>query len=297
MENRHGLEIDLIPKGRGTVRRWRLSAPKILLLALGALCGIGGWVWLVLDAGSVPGRILDPETAVLERENEALELALGRADEASASIDGEFRDLLQIQERVTGLTDIPGRGKRAAREDRPPETGEEALERAHRLLLTKAATRHHIHSESGLEKLPVVAPFGAPHQISTTFGPHLDPFTGRQAVHEGIDFAGAEGDTVLAPADGVVLKTGTNSSSGLVLTLGHENGLTTVYAHLAKFLVQRGRNVKRGTPIALLGSTGRSSGAHLHYEIRRNGTAIDPGKALLLHDNAAPDRPADGATK
>ena len=67
MESRNGFEIDLIPKGRGTVRRWKVSPPKAVLLALGALCGIGGWVWLVLDAGSVPGRILDPEAAVLAR--------------------------------------------------------------------------------------------------------------------------------------------------------------------------------------------------------------------------------------
>ena len=297
MERRRGFEVELVPKGRGEIRRWRFPPWKTALAALGLLACAGGWVWIALEWDRIPVRAKNPEIEVLERENEALGQALRQAEEAVAEIDTSFRSLIQVQERVTGLTDIPDRGPRTAAGGLPPESGTEALDRAHRLLLAKASTRHYIHSESGLEKLPVVAPFGAPHQISTTFGPHLDPFTGRQAIHEGIDFAGAEGDTVLAPADGTVLRTSSNSSSGLVLSLAHENGLTTVYAHLAKFLVQQGRSVKRGTPIALLGSSGRSSGAHLHYEIRRNGIAIDPGKALLLRDNAPPTRQTDGEKK
>jgi murein DD-endopeptidase MepM/ murein hydrolase activator NlpD len=125
-----------------------------------------------------------------------------------------------------------------------------------------------------------VSPQGRPVEegfISSLFGHRVDPFTGRVSFHPGIDFAGSEGSKVLAVATGVVTWSGPHSGYGNLVEIDHGNGYVTRYGHNESILVPVGATVQKGQPLALLGSTGRSTGPHVHFEVLRDGTAIDPG--------------------
>ncbi len=112
--------------------------------------------------------------------------------------------------------------------------------------------------------------------ISSHFGYRADPFTGRNAYHRGIDFAGPAGSQVVAVAAGVVTYSKERFGYGRTVEINHGNGYVTRYAHNQKALVQVGDTVQKGQPIALMGSTGRSTGPHLHFEVLKQGRAVDP---------------------
>ncbi len=114
--------------------------------------------------------------------------------------------------------------------------------------------------------------------ISSVFGWRNDPLTGKRAFHEGIDFAGRTDNDVVAVAAGVVVWSGKRWGYGNAVEVNHGNGYSTLYAHNAKNLVKVGETVKKGQVLALLGSTGRSNGPHVHFEVRRNGKAVNPIK-------------------
>jgi Membrane proteins related to metalloendopeptidases len=112
--------------------------------------------------------------------------------------------------------------------------------------------------------------------ISSYFGHRADPFTGRKAFHRGVDFAGPAGAQVVAVASGVVTYTKERFGYGKTVEINHGNGYVTRYAHNQRVLVNVGDTVKKGQPIALIGSTGRSTGPHLHFEVLKQGRAVDP---------------------
>ena len=112
--------------------------------------------------------------------------------------------------------------------------------------------------------------------ISSYFGHRADPFTGRSAFHRGIDFAGPSGAEVVAVASGVVTYSKERFGYGKVVEINHGNGYVTRYAHNQRVLVQLGDTVQKGQPVALIGSTGRSTGPHLHFEVLKQGRAVDP---------------------
>ena len=112
--------------------------------------------------------------------------------------------------------------------------------------------------------------------ISSDFGQRTDPFTGKPAMHDGIDFAGKEGSNVVAVAGGVVTWTGTQSGYGEMVEISHGEGFVTRYAHNKQNLVEPGDVVRKGEPIGIMGSSGRSTGAHVHFEVYKHGRAIDP---------------------
>jgi murein DD-endopeptidase MepM/ murein hydrolase activator NlpD len=112
--------------------------------------------------------------------------------------------------------------------------------------------------------------------ISSYFGHRADPFTGRKAFHRGVDFAGPAGAQVVAVASGVVTYTKERFGYGKTVEINHGNGYVTRYAHNQRVLVGVGETVKKGQAIALIGSTGRSTGPHLHFEVLKQGRAVDP---------------------
>lgn len=117
--------------------------------------------------------------------------------------------------------------------------------------------------------------------LSSGFGYRQSPFTGTKEFHKGIDISTRTGSPVLAPADGIVSAVDRNRTSGRILTISHGYGLVTKYAHLKKFLVKKGQHVKRGETIALVGSTGRCTGPHLHYEVYFNKLPVNPHHYIL----------------
>ena len=134
---------------------------------------------------------------------------------------------------------------------------------------------------NGLAKLNNMLPLGAPVEkvrITSNYGTRTDPFTGEQKKHRGIDFAGKIGTELMAPAPGRVISAGERVGYGTTVEIDHGLGFTTLYAHLSQINVARGDWVRPGTVIGLAGSTGRSTGPHLHYEIRYKGVPFDPTK-------------------
>ncbi|PID54851.1 MAG: hypothetical protein CR978_01285 [Gammaproteobacteria bacterium] len=112
--------------------------------------------------------------------------------------------------------------------------------------------------------------------ISSYYGRRTDPFTGKPAMHKGIDFAGREGSDIVAVAAGVVTRSSKRNGYGYLVEISHGDGVFTRYAHNKKNLVKVGDLVSKGQSIALMGSTGRSTGAHVHFEVFKNGRHVDP---------------------
>jgi len=124
-----------------------------------------------------------------------------------------------------------------------------------------------------------VYPEGRPVQegfISSYFGQRADPFTGYTAVHKGVDFAAPQGTMVSSVAAGLVTVAGDRPGYGQMVEINHGNGLATRYCHNEKLLVKQGDMVRKGQDVALMGSTGHSTGPHLHFEVLKNGAQVDP---------------------
>ena len=117
--------------------------------------------------------------------------------------------------------------------------------------------------------------------VTSDFGSRLDPYTADRVMHAGIDIAAPHGKEVYSPSDGTVVFAGLEGGYGNVLVIDHGYGIKTRYGHLAKMLVKAGDKVKRGALIAAVGNTGRSTGPHLHYEVRVNGIPQNPRKFIL----------------
>lgn len=115
---------------------------------------------------------------------------------------------------------------------------------------------------------------------SSNFGWRIDPFTGKNAMHEGVDFVVPEGTPVLAAANGIVVYADYHVQYGNMLEIDHGNDIVTRYAHASKLLTKVGQVVRRGQEIALSGSTGRSTGNHMHFEVRYKGVAQNPDRLL-----------------
>ncbi|GGM99967.1 peptidase M23 [Shewanella xiamenensis] len=140
-------------------------------------------------------------------------------------------------------------------------------------LLETVSSNHHIDAERYVSGLPLDKGW-----LSSPYGLRNDPFNGRRTMHKGIDFTGREGAKVVATAAGVVTWAGNMFGYGELVEIDHGNGLRTRYGHNKALSVAVGDVVAKGETIASMGSTGRSTGAHVHYEVLRGGQQIDPQK-------------------
>lgn len=126
-------------------------------------------------------------------------------------------------------------------------------------------------------------PFGKPmknYHISSSYGTRIDPITGRKARHRGLDFVGVDKEPIISPSDGKVILAGKYSEYGNAVVIDHGFGITTRYGHLSEIKVRKGQIVKTGEVIALQGNSGRSTGPHLHYEVRYKKSPLNPSKFL-----------------
>ncbi|MBI3435102.1 MAG: M23 family metallopeptidase, partial [Proteobacteria bacterium] len=131
-----------------------------------------------------------------------------------------------------------------------------------------------------LVAVPLRKPIIGQTETSSGFGVRIDPFIRAPAMHTGLDFRGSTGEPVRATAAGTVTTAGWNGGYGQMVEIDHGNGFATRYAHLSKIDVDVGDKVHGGQTVGRLGSTGRSTGPHLHYETRVEGEAVDPQKFL-----------------
>jgi murein DD-endopeptidase MepM/ murein hydrolase activator NlpD len=139
-----------------------------------------------------------------------------------------------------------------------------------------------------LKTMPTTLPVTVGY-YSSNFGYRIDPFSGRSAFHAGIDFISEPGTPVLSAAGGKVVSSGYHGDYGNVVDIDHDNGLSTRYAHLQSIDVKVGDVVTKGQRVGAVGSTGRSTGPHLHFEVRENGVPLNPARFLALSDKTRSD--------
>ena len=142
--------------------------------------------------------------------------------------------------------------------------------------------------EQGVISIPSAQPLHATYNFTSGFGVRSDPFRGRAAMHPGVDLAGPMGTPVYATADGIVARSEWNNGGyGNLVEIDHGQGIQTRYGHLSRLIAQPGQSIHRGDLIGLMGSTGRSTGSHLHYEVRIDGRAVNPIPFLQSTDMLA----------
>ncbi len=193
------------------------------------------------------------------------------------------------------FSEIPGRGGALSASPAPRDLGVDEL-RQHLDVVAKQMEWHSeqlgmiegsmVESRAKARQLPTSLPVAATWNASG-FGVRLDPITGQAAVHEGIDFIAETGTPIQAAAAGVVAFAGYHPTYGHLIEVDHGGGLLTRYAHASKLLAKQGEFIKRGAVIATVGSTGRSTGSHLHFEVRQNGRALNPTAFLRGGEKAA----------
>ncbi|WP_108260635.1 DUF5930 domain-containing protein [Mangrovicoccus ximenensis] len=127
-----------------------------------------------------------------------------------------------------------------------------------------------------IDALPMASPIEGKYRMTSSFGYRRDPIRGTRRMHEGQDFAAAYGTPIHATADGVVIKAGWASGYGRLVTIQHEFGIETRYAHMSKIKVKVGQKVSKGEVVGAMGNSGRSTGTHLHYEVRVGGKPTNP---------------------
>ena len=299
------MQLVILCKDRGQVGQWSVGKAWYLLgfslLAIGALTFYAGF----RAAGAF--GVYSPESRVtqfqegldeqrellvttrtdLDQNLDALALRLGQMNAHVVRIDALGARLTQMAGMSDGEFDFsvaPSLGGPEAVVDAANgnrlSTIVETLDRLDRqvadrsrqlLVLEDLLLNRKLADEVHPEGRPVQAGY-----ISSSFGERSDPFTGRLAFHEGVDFAGRQGNEIVAVASGVVTWAGDRYGYGQMVEVNHGNGYSTRYAHNAENLVAVGDTVKRGDIIARMGDTGRATGPNLHFEVLRNGRAVDP---------------------
>jgi murein DD-endopeptidase MepM/ murein hydrolase activator NlpD len=143
--------------------------------------------------------------------------------------------------------------------------------------------------------VPSSAPIDGP--VGSGFGFRSDPFTDRPALHTGLDFPAEVGTPILAAAGGMVVSTSPHPAYGNLVEIDHGNGLLTRYAHTSKVIVKTGDLVKRGQPVALVGTSGRSTGPHLHFEVLVEGVPQNPARFLAARTGDPRQKLANGRSR
>jgi len=227
-----------------------------------------------------------------DRLHRSLEEALTNLDELRLSVDSlhaidrEIRQLAKMEPipdevRKMGVggavyeSTLPGISSQTlgqlAQLERETKLLHASLSRAKEMVVMQA---------DRMRRLPSIVPVEGV-SISSRFGFREDPFSGSWRMHEGIDFGANVGTPVIAPADGTVIETGLDSGYGLTIRIDHGDGVQTLYAHLSRTRVVEGEEVRRGDRIGDVGSTGRSTSPHLHYEVHMRGRIVDPEPYVL----------------
>ena len=311
------MNIIVFSREHGRARQFDLRSPLFLggalcalLLVLGGVFAAGSMIgahW----ANAQPGLQLKSWSAEIVRQREDLEGArqlLQQKVDALATRVGQMNaHVIRLDALGKRLTEMAGLSKGEFHFDSvPPVGGVDAAGRqglpASMPILTDMLD--HLSDQladrerqlGALENLILtrelrreVYPQGRPVQagfISSFFGERVDPFTGYTAFHAGVDFAGEAGSNVQSVATGVVTWAGDKLGFGNLVEINHGNGLVTRYAHNARLLVRAGETVQKGQALALIGSTGHSTGPHVHFEVLRDGNPVDP--MAFINQNAAP---------
>jgi len=300
------MNVIVFSKRHGRARQIELGRPLAMTVTIASvLLVLGGVLFAGMKIGS-NGAMNDPGKQVVEwtanlEEQRAQVLATrrelqDRLDALAGRVGQMNAHVIRLDALGRRLTDMANLDKGEFDFDREPAVGgpegvvEGAVAAAPELTSMLDDLTNQIKDRerqlSVLESListrnlsRQIVPGGRPVMqgwISSYFGHRADPFTGRSAFHRGLDFAGPAGAEVVAVASGVVTYSKDRFGYGKCVEINHGNGYVTRYAHNQRVLVQAGDTVQKGQPIALIGSTGRSTGPHLHFEVLKQGRSVDP---------------------
>lgn len=286
--------IIIVPHAKAKFRKVRVPYSLFMAAGVGAALVVLGIALLSFRIANV--QVKKDELARLRREN----LELRRENESTRQVTDELKSKLGgFQETVSRFKVLFGVGGEAATGmgeltlggEAPADTLQErynAFAYLSRLKADAEALEKELAQlSSEVEERAVVwkaTPSIRPVKngfVSSNFGYRFDPFTGKRVYHPAIDISTWYWDEIHAPADGIVTRTGRNRGSGLYVEISHGFGYTTLYAHLKKFNVTPGQEVKRNDVIGFVGNTGRSTGPHLHYEVRYQGKPVNPARFMI----------------
>ncbi len=278
--------VILVPHSRAKLRKWRISTRQVTIASAALIAlTLGATLisWLFFRT-----TIDQAELSNLRSENESLR-------EVNQSFESSIRDLQanlgNYEERTRQLAIVAGLGKLTEESgvggdlSSPSRNGYSGFiqDIEHR---TSQLSGHLQEIQEQLDErlrwtasMPSISPVRG--ILTSNFGNRRDPITGKRAYHPAIDISAPKGQPVAAPADGVVLKTGRNGGLGNAIVLSHGYGLTTRYGHLSRIDVEPGQHIHRGDIIGAVGSTGRSTGYHLHYEVLEDGKRVNPLAFML----------------
>ena len=228
----------------------------------------------------------------LRTEKTALQSRYSQLEQVSHEKDIQVASLGSIANEVSVIYGLKPNAKLLAQNDQPlkPEQVTDAINGLYALrssamtgaataglgmgLTRQASLSEWVAATTAPTLWPVMGPITGP------FGARTDPFNGEGAFHAGIDISCHYGQAIMAPADGVVTYAGFYSGYGRLIEVDHGNGVTTRYGHLSGFAVTDGQTLRKGQVIGYVGMSGRSTGAHLHYEVRIHDTPVNPHKYL-----------------
>ncbi|MGQ0547050.1 MAG: M23 family metallopeptidase [Betaproteobacteria bacterium] len=307
------MQIILISDRLAKARSVSLSLRHLVgsaLLALGLVVGAtAGLYWLTLRYAAeirIPALqrlVLSAQEAEAERSRAFVQQNLNAMAVKVGEMQAQLTRLDALGERLSALagvkdfrfTEAPGVGGAAPTLLPPQNLSLADFSQKLTMLSRQVESRNDMLGvleaqlfEQAVKKkmMPTMMPVNAPYNASA-FGQRVDPFTGQWAMHEGIDFLADQGSPIVAAAAGVVVFAGLHPQYGYMIDIDHGNDLVTRYAHASKLLVREGDVVQRGRKIAEVGSTGRSTGPHLHFEVLFRGAAQNPAKFLVSNSQPA----------
>ena len=298
------MNVIFLSRREGKARQLNLGRPLTLSIiagftlsvlgaafALGMQWGLGSHARVALGDTARFGTLLADQKVQIADLKQQLQLRVDAMAMRLGEVNAHVIRLDALGKRLTEMADIDSREFNFDRD--PPSGGPEGegvsaqipdlshmlaqLEQRADLRESQLAALENVILTRELKE--EIHPEGRPvttGYISSYFGERADPFDGREAFHKGVDFAGNLGSDVVAVAAGVVTWAGERSGYGKLIEINHGDGFTTRYAHNERALVSVGQTVKRGESIALMGSTGHSTGPHVHFEVLKNGRQVNP---------------------
>ena len=290
-----------VPGPAGTIRRFHLHRSWIRRGIAGAVVLLAAALMLCVDYVNVRRGILELDGLRAETRSQREQL-MDYADEMEL-IAGQLAAINRLDRKLRVITNLdpsdplplPGIGgvqgemleahqltglTRQRRHQRMMESLGRLSEAAESGEKSLVGLIEHLEDQTAqLVRTPSIVPTKG--WVTSSFGYRTSPFTGNREFHRGVDIAARKGTPIIAPADAKVRYAGQRRHLGNTIVLRHGYGVETVYGHLAELEVKRGQTVQRGETIALMGTTGRSTGPHLHYQVEVNGVPVNPRNYIL----------------
>lgn len=304
------ITILVVPEGPRKIRQLKIPRFCFLSFIFILLAGSLSLAWFVRDYLMIKRDL--PRLTSLHEENEMQRQQIVSLSGKVQAINEKMTELKDFDRKIRAMVNMDpskGSGMETAKEqqqfigiggsDASLQGGNSPSEKGHKSLVRMMyRSLDELHSDMSLHKdekeellrlldrrksILVCTPSVWPARgwVSSGFGYRMSPFTGEKELHQGLDICGRKGSPVIAPADGIVTEIETDPGYGKMVIINHGYGLQTMYAHLEKVYVKKGQAVRRHQEIAQLGDSGRTTGAHLHYEVHLNGVPVNPLRYIL----------------